>query len=104
MKPFNWTPSDLTKLNELSKTHTVQQAADEIGCTKNQVRSRIRKDGIKFRKWGENHNNGKRSNDDVRLVKLLLASGMTQRLICKKMEISQPEVSMIKNGKYRVHG
>lgn len=104
MNIFNWTPSALDKLKSLAKTHSVIQAADEIGCSTNQVRARIRRDGISYKKYGEHHRNSKRSNEDVRLVKELLAEGMPVRLICKKMEISQPEVSMIKNGKYRIHG
>lgn len=101
---FQWNQSDLDKLKSLAKTHSVQQAAGEIGCSMNQARARIRRDGIDYRKWGENHASSKRSNDDVRLIKLLLAEGMPVRLICEKMEVSHPEVYMIKNGKYRIHG
>lgn len=101
---FQWSQGDLDKLKALAKTHSVQQAADEIGCSTNQIRARIRRDGISYKKYGEHHRSSKRSNEDVHLVKALLAEGMPVRLICKKMEISQPEVSMIKNGKYRVHG
>ena len=104
MKRFNWTPSALGKLKALAKTHSVIQAASEIGCSANQVRARIGRDGISYKKYGEHHKSSKRSNEDVRLIKALLAEGMPVRLICKKMEISQPEVSMIKNGKYRISG
>ena len=104
MKRFKWDDSKREKLKQFASKLTLKQAAKELGCTGSKVSLECKRLGVSFRKWGENHNNGKRSNEDVRLVKLLLAEGLTQRVIAEKMEISQPEVSMIKNGKYRVNG
>lgn len=104
MKRFKWDDSKREKLKQFASKLTLKQAAKELGCTDSTVSLECKRLGVSFRKWGEHHRSSKRSNEDVRLVKALLAEGMPVRLICKKMEISQPEVSMIKNGKYRIHG
>ena len=104
MKRFKWDDSKREKLKQFASKLTLKQAAKELGCTDSTVSLECKRLGVSFRKWGENHASSKRSNDDVRLIKLLLAEGMPVRLICEKMEVSHPEVYMIKNGKYRIYG
>lgn len=101
MKRFNWTPGDLTKLRKLSKTHTMQQVADEIGCTKSTVQSRARIEGIKFRKYGEVHHSAKYSDHDVYLARELVDAGLSTAEVGRKLEIPQPVVSMYYRNKYR---
>lgn len=103
-KPYKWTDKQIDLMISLRNTHTMKEAAKVVGCSENNIRSKARALNVSFRKYGENHFSGKHSNEDVRLVKLLLEEGLTQKVIAEKMEMTQPEVSMIKNGKYRVHG
>ncbi|AUR81792.1 hypothetical protein NVP1214O_46 [Vibrio phage 1.214.O._10N.222.54.F11] len=103
MKKFIWTPTALTKLRKLSKTHTMQQAADEIGCTKNQVYARSRRDGISFRKYGNHHHSTKHSDHDVYLVRELVDSGVDKAEVARKMEVPLHAVSDWTLNKYRNH-
>ena len=103
MKRFNWTPSALTKLRKLSKTQTMQQVADEIGCNKNAVRGKARSEGIKFQKYGERHHSAKYTDHDVYLARALVDEGLTMTEAGKKLEIPQPVVSMYYRNVYRNH-
>lgn len=103
MKHFIWTPESLTKLRKLSKTHTMQMAANEIGCTKNQVYARSKRDGISFRKYGDNHHSTKYSSEDVELARQLVESGLTRAEAARKLEIPMHAVSEYCNFKYRNH-
>lgn len=103
MRKFIWTSTALTKLRKLSKTHTMQQAADEIGCNKNQVYGRARRDGISFRKYGELHHSAKYSDHDVYLARALVDEGISRAETGRKLGIPQPVVSMYYLNKYRNH-
>lgn len=103
MKQFIWTPTALTKLRRLSKTHTMQQAADEIGCNKNAVHGKARREGISFRKYGELHHSAKYSDHDVYLARALVDEGITTAEAGRKLDIPQPVVSMYCRNKYRNH-
>lgn len=93
MKRFNWTPSALTKLRKISKTHTMQQAADELNCLKTQVESACKRYKISFRKYGENHHSAKYSDHDVYLARELLDEGLSKFEIARKLEVPSHIVS-----------
>lgn len=101
MKHFTWTPSDLTKLRKLSKTHSRQEAAKIIGCTYSALIGKCKRDGISFRKHGENHPTAKRSNDDVRLIRLLLDEKMPVKEIAEKFEVTPTTVYNLKYHNFR---
>ncbi len=94
MKHFTWTPSDLTKLRKLSKTHTMQQVADIIGCDKTNVIGKAKREGISFRKYGERHHSATTSNEDVELARLLREEGLSAKEVSEKLGIS---VGVIRN-------
>lgn len=101
MNRFIWTPSALTKLRRLAKNHTMQQVADEIGCSKNAVRGKARIEGIKFQKYGERHHSAKYTDHDVYLARALVDEGVTMTEAGRKLEIPQPVVSMYYRNVYR---
>ena len=94
MKHFTWKSSDLTKLRKLSKTHTMQQVADIIGCDKTNVIGKAKREGISFGKYGENHHSATTSNEDVELARLLREEGLSAKEVSDKLEIS---VGVIRN-------
>ena len=48
MERFKWTPSNLTTLRKKCKTHTAQQVADEVGCSKSQAYTALRISSITY--------------------------------------------------------
>ena len=101
MKRFNWTPSALTTLRKLCKTHTAQQVADEIGCTKNQAYTRAKKEGWTFKKFGEFHHSAKHSDHDVYLARALIDEGVPKAEVSRKLEIPLHAISEWSLNKYR---
>ena len=100
---FNWTPSALTKLRKLSKTHTMQQAADEIGCKKTQAESACKRYKISFKKYGELHHSAKHSDHDVYLARELVDAGLSIADVARKLEVPPHAVSEWCLNKYRNH-
>ena len=101
MNRFTWTPSNLTKLRKLSRTHTMQQAAMEIGCSNNSIRYKARSEGIKFQKYGERHHGAKYTDHDIYLARALVDEGLTTKEVGLKLEMPQPAVSMFYRNLYR---
>lgn len=100
-KKYIWTPSDITKLKKLSKTHTMKEAAEDIGCSENNVKSKAKSLGVSFRKYGELHHSAKYSDHDVYLARELVDAGLSTAEVGRKLEIPQPVVSMYYRNKYR---
>lgn len=100
---FIWTPTTLTKLRKLSKTHTMQQAADEIGCSKNSVYSKAKREGISFRKYGQLHHSSKYSDHDVYLARALIDEGVPKAEVSRKLDAPLHAISEWSLNKYRNH-
>ena len=101
MKRFNWTPSSLTILRKKCKTHTAQQVADEIGCSKSQAYTQAKKQGWSFKKYGDNHHSTKYPDHDVYLARALIDEGIAKAEVSRKLEIPLHAISEWSLNKYR---
>lgn len=85
------------------KRLTQKEVADILGCSVVTVQKYAAIIGAKFKKSGENKHSTKLSNHDVELIRQLSDSGMKQREIASKFDVSQACISSIVNYKERCY-
>lgn len=88
----------IEKIRELSKSKTMQQAADEIGLTYNQVMYIAGKFKIRFSHKGSRHYMTKLEECDIPLIRQLYREGTKKHIIAKKFDVNVPVIEKILSG------
>lgn len=94
---FKWIESNLLILRRISSTHTIAEAAKEIGCSEPTISKACRDYKISFRKYGDKHHLCSHSDHDVELARSLRDEGLSIKEIAEKMEMTAQFVSRVTN-------
>ncbi len=94
---FKWVESNLATLRRISSTHTIKEAAKELGCCETTISKACRDYKISFRKYGDKHHLCVHSDHDVELARSLRDEGLSIKDIAEKMEMAVGYVSRITN-------
>lgn len=86
------------KLKRLAKTHTMKQAGEKLGITRQQVVYICQKNGISFRPNGKRNYNSILEKSDIPLIKSLAADGVDKHVIAKKFDCGVSLIRKVVNG------
>lgn len=98
---FTWNSEKRAIVRSMSKTHTVKDASEVVGCSSRAVTLECHRLDISFMKYGDAHHATRHSNEDVELMRQCHDAGMTHTEIVEKFEMSSGGVSQILNHSYR---
>ncbi len=101
-KHKDYGPKEDETIKRYAKEKTAAEIGKLLGRSSGSVGTRARKIGVSLMKHGERHHLARHSNDDVRLVRVLIDDGeLTYQEISEKMEMSINTIKLIAYEKTR---
>lgn len=95
------TNTELSRIKMLRHSHTMAEAAKELGVPKSRVVGAAERYKIRFQKRGEKHHAATYSDRDIELCRELHDEGLSLNEISEKMEIDYFHLWKVINGESR---